>query len=205
MLRIGIIVGSTRPNRIGLGVAKWVSEIAAQREDAQFELVDIASYHLPLLDEPMPPALGHYRHEHTKVWSQKISSLDGFIFVSPEYNHGISGALKNALDFLYAEWNNKACGFVAYGNMGGARAVEQLRMVCGELQMATVRNQLGFILRTDFENYTTLKPQPYHTKALHALMDQVVAWSGALKTMREQEGVIPSLDHQSPTGTEAHH
>jgi NAD(P)H-dependent FMN reductase len=129
MLKIGIILGSTRPGRNGEAVAKWVYEIAQKRTDAEFELVDIKDFNLPLLDEPVPPSMGQYSKPHTKAWAAKIGSFDGYVFVTPEYNHGISGALKNAIDFLFGEWNNKAAGFVSYGGAGGARAVEQLRLV----------------------------------------------------------------------------
>jgi NAD(P)H-dependent FMN reductase len=111
-MRIAIVTGSTRPNRNNIAVARWVFELAATRRDATFELVDIADYHLPLLDEPLPPALGRYTHPHTKRWAAKIASFDGYVFVTPEYNHGTSAALKNAIDYLYAEWNHKAAGFV---------------------------------------------------------------------------------------------
>src|SRR4026207_932171 len=137
-LRISIISGSTRPGRNGEAVAKWVHEIAKKRTDAEFELVDIKDYNLPLLDEPLPPSMGQYSKDHTKRWAAKIDSFDGFIFVTPEYNHGISGALKNAIDFLFKEWNNKAAGFVGYGSAYGARAVESLRLVMGELMVADV-------------------------------------------------------------------
>src|ERR1051325_8788011 len=115
MLKIAVIIGSTRPGRVGESVAKWVYELAKKRTDAEFELVDIADYNLPLLDEPVPPSMGQYSHEHTKKWAAKIASFDAYVFVTPEYNHGISGALKNALDYLYREWNNKVAGFVSYG------------------------------------------------------------------------------------------
>jgi NAD(P)H-dependent FMN reductase len=116
MTRIGIILGSTRPGRNGEQVAKWVYDIAARRSDAEFELVDLADYPLPHLDEPLPPSVGRYQNEHTKQWAATIGSFDGFVIVTPEYNHGTSGVLKNAIDFLYAEWNNKAVGFVSYEN-----------------------------------------------------------------------------------------
>ena len=105
MLKIAIIIGSRRPGRNGEAVAKWVYEVAQKRSDAEFELVDIKDFNLPLLDEPMPPVMGQYSKPHTKVWAAKIDSFDGYIFVTPEYNHGTSGALKNAIDFLFAEWN----------------------------------------------------------------------------------------------------
>jgi len=185
MTRIGIILGSTRPNRNGEQVAKWVYETAALRSDADFELVDLRDYPLPHLDEPLPPSMGQYQNDHTKEWSDKIASFDGFVIVTPEYNHSTSGVLKNAIDYLYAEWNNKAVGFVSYGAVGGARAAEQLRLISGELQMADVRQQVALSLLTDFENYSVFKPSAYNVAALNTLLDQVVAWSSALAPLRE--------------------
>ena len=184
MTKIAIIVGSTRPGRKAEAVARWVHELAKKRTDAEFELVDIAEFDLPLLDEPVPPSMGQSSKPHTKAWAAKIAPFDGFVFVTPEYNHGPSGALKNAIDFLYREWNNKAAGFVAYGSAGGTRAVEQLRLIMAELQIATVRAQVALSLATDFEKYTTFKPDPRHEAALATVLDQVVAWAGALKTVR---------------------
>lgn len=186
MLQIAIILGSTRPGRRGDPVARWVLQQAnaLQRADLQFELVDIATYNLPLLDEAVPPSQGRYEHAHTRVWADSIARFDGFIFVTPEYNHGTSGALKNALDYLYAEWNDKAAGFVSYGSAGGTRAVEQLRLVMAELQIADVRAQVALSLFTDFENFTTFRPAAHHEKSLVALVDQLAAWAGALKSVR---------------------
>ena len=188
MTRIGIILGSTRPNRNGEQVAKWVYEIASQRVDAEFELVDLRDYPLPHLDEPLPPSMGQYQNEHTRQWAAKIGSFDGFVFVTPEYNHSTSGVLKNAIDFLYAEWNNKAVGFVSYGAVGGARAAEHLRLVAGELQMADVRQQVALSLLTEFENFSVFKPGDYNRSALDTLLDQVIAWSRALAPLREPAG-----------------
>src|SRR5213592_2481629 len=187
MLRVAIIIGSTRPGRKGETVAKWVYEIAQQRSDAEFELVDIKDYNLPLLDEPMSPMMGEYTHQHTKTWSAKIASFDAYVFVTPEYNHATSGALKNAIDFLYGEWVNKVAGFIAYGGVSGARAVENLRLVMGELQVATVRAQVGLSLFTDFENFSVFKPASAQDGAVNTMLDQVIAWGGALKTLREKQ------------------
>src|SRR5436305_4898946 len=151
MLRIVIIIGSTMPSRNGEAVGKSVYEIAQKRSDTEFELVDIKNFNLPLLDEPMPPIMGQYSKPHSKAWAAKIGSFDGFVFVTPEYNHGTSGALKNAIDFLYREWNDKAAGFVSYGSAGGVRAVEQLRLTMGEVCIADVRAQVMLSLFTDFE------------------------------------------------------
>jgi NAD(P)H-dependent FMN reductase len=107
MTRIGVILGSTRPGRRGELVAQWVMDLAHQRDDAEFELIDLADYRLPHLDEPLPPSMGNYQNEHTKAWGATVSGFDGFAFITPEYNHSTSGVLKNALDYLYAEWNNK--------------------------------------------------------------------------------------------------
>src|SRR3989454_4839691 len=186
MLKIAVIIGSTRPGRVGESVAKWAYELAKKRTDAEFELVDIRDFNLPLLDEPVPPSMGQYSQPHTKTWAAKIGSFDGYVFVTPEYNHGISGALKNAIDFLFAEWNDKAAGFVSYGGAGGARAVEQLRLVLAEVQIATVRNQVLLSMFTDFENFSVFKPDPRHEKSVKAVFDQVIAWGGALKMLREK-------------------
>jgi NAD(P)H-dependent FMN reductase len=185
VVKIGIIIGSTRPGRNGEQVARWVQERAAKRGDAEFELVDLLDFNLPHLDEPLPPSVGQYAQPHTREWSAKIAGFDGFVFVTPEYNHSTSGALKNAIDFLYAEWNNKAAGFVSYGAQGGARAVEHLRLVMGELQVADVRTQVTFYLYSDFENYTTFKPGPQHEDVLATMLDQLVSWSGALASVRQ--------------------
>lgn len=187
MNRIGIIIGSTRPDRVAEQVAKWVYDIAVKRGDAEYEIVDIADYDLPVYDEPVPPSMSQeYAHEHTRRWSQKIDSLDGFVFCTPEYNRATSGALKNAIDFLYKEWNNKAAGFVGWGSFLGARAVENLRLIMGELQVADVRAQVGLSLFTDFENFTTFKPGEHHVDAVNAMLDQVNAWASALKPLRNR-------------------
>lgn len=185
MLKIGIIIGSTRPNRIGAGVAQWVHAQAQKHTEAEFELVDIKDFNLPLLDEPAPAAMSsEYQKEHTKRWSSKIDSFDAFIFVTPEYNHGPSAALKNAIDFLYQEWNNKVAAFVGYGSVGGARVVETLRIIMAELQVATIRSQLILTLRDDFEEYTKFKPRGFHAKQLDTLIEQLLPWAQALRSVR---------------------
>jgi len=186
MLKIAIILGSTRPNRIGEGVARWVYDIAARRTDAHYDLIDLKDQNLPLLDEAAPPSLGNYSQPHTKAWAAKIGQYDGFVFVTAEYNHGIPGALKNAIDYLFKEWNNKAAGIVSYGSAYGARSAEALRLVMGELMIADVRQQVLLSLFTDFENYSNFKPDPRNEKSLNAMLDQLVVWSAALKPLREK-------------------
>ena len=184
MTNIGIILGSTRPNRAGAAVAQWVYDLALSRSDAKYELIDVADLDLPLLDEAIPASMGQYQNAHTRAWAAQLADFDGFIFVTPEYNHSITGALKNAIDFVYGEWNNKAAGIVSYGSAGGARAAEHLRGICGELQIADVRAQVMLSLVDDFENYSEFKPRPHHEAALDTLLNQVNSWSTALEGVR---------------------
>lgn len=185
MIKVAVIIGSTRPGRNGEAVAHWIHDLAAKRDDAEFELVDLKDFDLPHLDEVMPAAMGQYSHPHTHAWAAKIASFDAYVFVTPEYNHSTSGALKNAIDFLYAEWNNKAAGFVSYGSNGGTRAVEHLRLVMGELQVADVRAQVALSLFTDFENFSVLNPSVQQEDAAIAMLDQVIAWGEALRPLRK--------------------
>ncbi len=178
-LNIGIILGSTRQGRVSPQVAEWVKGIADKREDADYELVDIADFDLPFVFTT------DGQEEGLKRWSEKLRSLDGFIFIVAEYNHSITGALKNALDSARDEWNNKAAGIVSYGSTGGARAAEHLRGICGELQIADVRVHPTLSLFTDFENGTDFKPADLHIDNVNAMIDQLLAWSGALKPLRK--------------------
>jgi NAD(P)H-dependent FMN reductase len=184
MLRIAIIIGSTRPGRVGESVGRWAIDIARKRSDAEFELLDVAEFNLPLYDEMRPPSTGQYSHEHTKMWSAKIVSFDGFVFVTPEYNHSTCGALKNAIDYLEKEWANKAAGFIGYGATMGARAVEHLRLIMAALQVATVRAQVGLSMFIDFENFSILKPAPMQEKYVNDMLDQLIPWSHALRSLR---------------------
>jgi NAD(P)H-dependent FMN reductase len=179
-----VVTGSTRPGRKNEAVARWVYSNAEERKDAEFELVDIAEYRLPLLDEPESPFLGKYTKPHTRKWAEKVATFDAYVFVTPEYNHSTSGALKNAIDYLFREWNNKAAGFVSYGATGGALAVEHLRVILAEVMVATVRAHVKLSLYTDFDNFTTFKPDPLHTQEVHAMLDQVSAWGRALRSLR---------------------
>lgn len=184
MTRIAVIAGSTRPHRLARTVADWVHQHTGDRTDAQFDLVDITDQNLPLLDEPMPPATGQYSKEHTQAWAEKIASYDGYVFVTPEYNHSVPAALKNAVDYLYAEWNNKSIGFVSYGSAGGTRSVEAWRLIAAELQMADVRAQVFLPFGSDFDEDFAFAPTEGATRDLQTVFDQVVAWAEALKPLR---------------------
>lgn len=183
---IGIIIGSTRPGRAGAKVAAWVRETAAvHAPEVEFELVDLVDFPLPHFDEPVGPAHRRSEQAHVRAWAERIDGFDGYIFVTPEYNHSTSGVLKNAIDYLYPEWNDKAAGIVSYGGAGGARAAEHLRLILGELMIADVRQQVALSLVHDFEGYTEPRPGELHVAQLGTLVDQLVAWSGALRTVRE--------------------
>ena len=177
-LNIGIILGSTRQGRVSPQVGEWVKGIADKRGDANYEIVDIADFNLPFLftTDGSEPGIA--------AWGEKINSLDGFVFIVAEYNHSITGALKNALDSAQAQWNNKAAGMVSYGSTGGARAAEHLRGILGELAVADVRTHPTLSLFTDFENGSDFKPAELHLTNVNGMLDQVVSWSTALKTVR---------------------
>lgn len=183
-LKIAVVVASTRPERVGPAVAEWVMAGTADREEASYTLVDLADQGLPLLDEPEPASSGNYSREHTKRWSALVDGFDGFVFVTPEYNRGIPGALKNALDFLYAEWNDKAAAICCYGSSGGLRAAEQLKLVLGELQIATVRSQVSISIYDDMTDFTTMSPRDYQERNRASAFDQLERWAGALRTLR---------------------
>ncbi|WP_313800241.1 NADPH-dependent FMN reductase [Cytobacillus sp.] len=177
-LNIGIIIGSTREGRVSPQVAAWVKEVADKRGDANYTIIDIADYKLPLLGEPGGDASG------AAAWSEIIAKQDGFVFVVQEYNHSITGALKNALDYLRDEWNNKAAGIVSYCSVGGARAAEHLRGILGELLVADVRVHPALSLFTDFENGTDFKPKAVQEDSVNQMLDQLIPWSKALFTIR---------------------
>jgi len=176
MLKIGIIVGSTREGRVSPQVAEWVLKNGESRDDIAFEIVDIKDYDLPFLGTADAPGIAQ--------WKEKIDSLDGFVFVTGEYNHSIPAALKNALDLAKEEWANKPAGIVSYGSLGGARATEHLRGIVSELQMADVRSHTAMSMFTDFEKWSVFKPADMHLANLTTMFDQVAKWGKALKTIR---------------------
>ncbi|GIN20580.1 NADPH-dependent FMN reductase [Siminovitchia fordii] len=178
-LNIGIILGSTRQGRVSTQVGKWVKEIAQQHEEANYEILDIADYNLPFF------GTGTGEEQGIIAWKTKLSSMDGFVFIVQEYNHSITGALKNALDSAYAEWNNKAAGIVSYGSTGGARAAEHLRGILGELSVATVRAHPTLSIFTDFTKSKVFKPADFHNNDVAEMLDQTLSWSRALKTVRK--------------------
>lgn len=191
MVKIGIITGSTRDSRVNTQVAEWVISIANPRTDAKFELVDIKEFNLPRYNESVPAVFTKdYQTTEAKPWSEKIDSLDGFVFVLAEYNKGITSGLKDAIDYLYQEWNNKAAGIVSYGSTLGVSAANDLRLILSVPKVATVGTHVGMSLFTDFENMSIFNPAPFHKDTLKKLLDEVVAWSTALKTIRTEKSEV---------------
>lgn len=176
-IKIGIIIGSTREGRVSPQVAKWVLDKAQLIGKASYEIVDIQLYDLPFLGTSKD-------QEAVMKWNKKLSELDGFIFIASEYNHSISGALKNALDSARENWHNKAAGIISYGSIGGARAAEHLRLILGELMIADVRTQVLLSLFTDFKEFQEFEPSSIHEQNLVDLFNQVESWSSALKPLR---------------------
>ncbi|MFD2415109.1 NADPH-dependent FMN reductase [Amycolatopsis pigmentata] len=189
-LRIGIILGSTRPGRRGESIASWALATARSHGGADFALIDLADHGLGNLDEGGNPTHQKYEHAHTRDWSEVIDGFDGFVFVVPEYNHSFPGALKNALDYVYREWNDKAAGIVSYGGWAaGVRAAEALRLVLAELQVATVRAQPAIDLHAAFTTGAFAPPEGLEA-AVRDMLDQVIAWTEALRGVREAKAKV---------------
>lgn len=188
MPKIAIVTGSIRQGRQSATVASWVKSIADRRGDAEFEVVDIAEFALPLWDEAVPPSWAPGGSSTaSKAWSARMDEFDGYVFVVSEYNHSITGALKNALDYLGPELKDKAAGFVSYGSAGGARAVEHLRGILSEQGVAHVRNSVTMSLFTDFENFSVFSPTEPATAAVEPMLEQLVAWTKAMRAVRAGE------------------
>jgi len=182
-----VIIGSTRPGRIGPSIANWVAEQAENHGGFQVEIVDLAEVGLPLYDEPNHPRLGEYVHEHTKRWSEIVRRGDAFVMVCPEYNHGINAALKNALDFLYHEWQRKAVGFVSYGGVSaGTRAVQQLKQVATALRMVPIVESVYLPFpQAHFSESGEFQPGEATELAATAMLDETQAWTEATAAMRK--------------------
>jgi len=186
--KIGIVIGTTRPTRFADTPTNWIAEIAAQRDDADFEIVDLRDYPIPFFEEKTSPVYGVVEDETAQRWSRKMASLDGYIFITAEYNHSISGVLKNALDYLYSEVNRKPATFVGYGGVGGARAVEHLRHIVAEMQMVSLKYavHIGMIEMIGMlREGKKITDYPYLADAARPMLDDLVWWAKALKTARD--------------------
>lgn len=192
-MKILVIIGSTRQNRFSEKPAKWIFEEAKARKDFEVELIDLRDYPLPFFDEPVSPSMAKepYPNKNVQKLSKKISEADGFIVVTPEYNHGYPAVLKNMFDYIYHDWNRKAIGFVSYGTVGGARSVEQLRQVAVELQMAPIRQSVHIPPQLFFDIIMgkNHEPNPFeHLKPqADSFFEQLIWWTNALKDARENK------------------
>lgn len=198
MLRIGIILGTTRPGRRGALVAPWVADIARQHlaaaegdVEAEVEVVDLADVGLTILEEPAPAMFGVYQFDHTRRWSRLIEGFDAFVFVTAEYNHSLPASLKNAIDHLFAEWNDKPAAIVSYGVNGGVRAAEHLRQVLAEVKVPTVRTQPSLSVFEDFAIDDPLAqgefaPRDLQAPVVEQMLDELVSWATALRWLREE-------------------
>ena len=190
-MKILVIMGSTRQNRFSEKPAKWIFEEAKKRKELDVEMIDLRDYPLPFFDEPISPAMAKepYTNKNVQKLTGKISEADGFIVVSPEYNHGYPAVLKNMFDYVYKEWNKKAIGFVSYGTVGGARVVEQLRQVAVELQMAPIRYAIHIPPQQSFDVISgkNQEPNPFDVLKHQAdsFLDNLMWWTEALKKARE--------------------
>lgn len=191
--QIAIIIGTTRPEatdavrgvpRKGKAVGDWVTARATTRDDAAYTLIDLAEVALPLFDEPLPPIMGSYANPHTRDWARTIGGADGFVFVTAEYNRSVPASLKNALDYLHAEWRDKAAAIVSYGARGGANAADHLRGALSELGVAHVPEQVCLGLYTDFVDLMDFAPQEHQAASVHAMLDHLTAWTLALRPLR---------------------
>ncbi|MDP4010138.1 MAG: NAD(P)H-dependent oxidoreductase [Candidatus Shapirobacteria bacterium] len=188
MIKIKIITGSTRPGRFNIQPAEWIYEVAKKRQNIEVEFLDLVKINLPFLDEAISASQHKYSQPHTLEWARIIGEADGFVWVTPEYNHSYSPALKNAIDFLYAEWNYKPVSFVSYGSLaGGARAVEHLRGVAGELKMYDLREQI--LLSNYWENLDEngkYKFNERHEQMANQILDSLTFWAEKMKAAREE-------------------
>ena len=184
MLNIAIIPGTSRPQALNPQIVNWVEQQLASNGDVRAEVVDFGSFDLPLLDEVIPAGAKMYANDHTKAWGAKLEEFDAFIFVTPEYNHSISGSLKNALDFVATEFNHKVAGIVNYGADKGVCAAEHLRHILANYKLAVVRDQASFSIFTDVAD-GTFAPTEVSTAPFASMVDDIVAWGEALKSVRE--------------------
>lgn len=190
MPRIKVILGSTRPGRFGGQAANWIMDVSKQYPDATFELVDLKEINLPFLDEETPPSManGTYAHEHSNAWAKIVNEADGFIFVTPEYNHGAPASLKNAIDFAAQEWFYKPVAFVSYGaKAGGVRAVEHLRGSAAWLRMYDLADEVAIKNYWEFlDENGTFQPTEEHNADANHMLKNIVFWSDKMKPARDE-------------------
>ncbi len=191
--KIALVVGSTREGRFADKPVAWFAKLAAERTDIELEIVDLRDFPMPHFDEPMSPAWGPSKNEVAQKWQAKVAAFDGFIFTAAEYNHAPTGVLKNALDYAYPEWIKKPAGFIGYGGVGGARAVEQLRMIAVELQMAPTKTAVHIVwadMLPVMKGEKQLAEYEHLNAAARGMLEEFAWWARALKAAREADAVV---------------
>jgi NAD(P)H-dependent FMN reductase len=184
-----VIIGSTRPGRVGPSVAEWIYDRAIKHGGFEVELVDLAEVNLPMFDEPKHPRFGEYVHQHTKDWSATISRGDAYIFVIPEYNYGFNAAIKNAIDYLNHEWLYKPLGFVTYGGVAaGTRAMQMLKQVVSALKMVPMTEAVNIPFVQQFlDADRVLQPNDVMENAATAMLDELARWTEATQPLRSPQ------------------
>jgi NAD(P)H-dependent FMN reductase len=186
MPKLSVIIGSTRPGRVGLPVGQWFHELAKAHGKFEVRLVDLKDLNLPFLDEPKHPRLAEYVHEHTKAWSEIVKSSDAFVFVTPEYNYSVAPALLNAIDYLFHEWAYKAAGFVSYGGIsGGMRSAHALKQPLGTLKVVGIPEAVTITFFSQLMENGVFKGSETHEKASAAMLDELLRWTEALASLRK--------------------
>jgi NAD(P)H-dependent FMN reductase len=191
-VKIAVIIGTTRAVRFASKPAEWIADIASQRDDMIVEVLDLREYPMPFFDEVASNAWAPSHNEVAQRWQKKVAEFDGYIFVSAEYNRGVPAVLKNALDYAYPEWNKKPAAFVGHGSVGAARAIEQLRLIAVELQMAPIRTGVhiqGADFMAVWKGGKDIAELSYLRPNAADMLDQLVWWTNALKTAREQPAI----------------
>jgi NAD(P)H-dependent FMN reductase len=181
-----VIIGSTRPGRVGSAVADWIIDRARSHGDFEVEVTDLAVLNLPIFDEPNHPRLRRYVNQHTKDWSEIVDRSDAFVFVIPEYNYGFNAATKNAIDYLNQEWQNKPAGIVSYGGVAaGTRAAQMLKQVMSALKMVPVTDSVNIpFVSEKLDDERRLKPNEIMESAATAMLDELARWAQALRPLR---------------------
>jgi NAD(P)H-dependent FMN reductase len=192
MINLRIVVGSTRPSRKGIVLAEWITKLATENGQFDVKVLDLKAINLPFMDEKHHPRLKQYEHEHTKQWSSEIEGADAFIFVSPEYNYGFAAPLKNAIDYLFFEWQYKPVGFVTYGGIsGGIRALQMIKQVVTALNMMPLVEAVNVPNFTKFiNNENQFEATEEHVKTANAMFTSLADWSGAMKTLQEKNHLV---------------
>ncbi len=183
---LDVIVASTRPGRVGLPVANWFNQFAQAHGKYEVRFIDLARVNLPILDEPLHPAMQKYEHQHTKDWSATVNAADAYAIVTPEYNYGPPPALINALNYVYREWNYKPVGFVSYGGIsGGLRSVQMLKQVVTTLKLVPMMEGVAIpFVNEHLKDGKTFEAKEFHQKTATQMLDELLKWTVALKTMR---------------------